>query len=112
MALTKQDLQQIAQLIRVEISGLKQDVSGLKEDVSGLKEGQNSLKEDMFRLREEMKEKYYSLKTEMNEQFLFLNENNDKNTALIGIYFQKCASQEEHQTLMKRVDRIEETVGI
>ncbi len=70
MALTKEDLKAIKDMLdprfdriderfdRLEedVSVLKEDVSGLKEDVSGLKESVSSLKENVDSLNSDMKE--------------------------------------------------------
>ena len=52
MALTKEDLLAIKDIVDDGLSGLKEDVSILKEDVSGLKEDVSVLKESVSALQE------------------------------------------------------------
>lgn len=47
------------------------------------------------------------LKESQDEQFLALNERVDESIELIGYYFEKCATKDEHQALVGRVDVLE-----
>ena len=108
MALTKQDLQQIAHLIRVEISGLKEDVSELKEEFGMFKEAVYGLKEDVTVIQQEIKRLDYKI----DDQFFALNDHITENTKLFSVYANDCATKKEHQALVSRVDRVEAKVGV
>lgn len=65
MALTKEDLQAISQLMDVKLDPIKADVSGLKKDmvevkadVAGLKEEVSGLKKDMVEVKDIVSRNY------------------------------------------------------
>ena len=54
MALTKEDLQAISDLMDVKLQPVKEDLSEVKEDVAVLKKDVSELKEDVSVLKVEM----------------------------------------------------------
>jgi len=117
MALTKEDLQAIGELvdqklesrlesslypIRADIQGLKSDIQGLKSDVQGLKTDVQGLKTDVQGLKSDVQE----LKTDMSEvkQRVTKIEITQENVALPRLQL----LAEGHSGLVSRMDCLEE----
>ena len=111
MALTKEDLQAISQLMDVKLDPIKADVSVLKEDVSGLKKDMvevkavvAGLKKDMVAVKADvagLKEDVSGLKKDMTEVKDIVSRNYDKTLEFYGKQQEYNTAQQEQMEEMQ-----------
>ena len=111
MALTKEDLQAISQLMDVKLDPIKADVSVLKEDVSGLKKDIVEVKADVAGLKKDMvevkadvaglKEDVSGLKKDMTEVKDIVSRNYDKTLEFYGKQQEYNTAQQEQMEEMQ-----------
>ena len=111
MALTKEDLQALSQLMDVKLDPIKADVSGLKKDmvevksdVSGLKKDMVEVKSDVSGLKKDMvevKSDVSGLKKDILEVKDIVSRNYDKTLEFYGKQQEYNAAQQEQMEEMQ-----------
>ena len=97
MALTKEDLQALSQLMDVKLDPIKADVSGLKKDMVEVKSDVSGLKKDMV----EVKSDVSGLKKDILEVKDIVSRNYDKTLEFYGKQQEYNAAQQEQMEEMQ-----------
>jgi len=123
MSLTKDDLQQIENIVTKAISQsleliiipfVEAKIDELDRKLTGridrLEERLDSLEYRMKGLENRMDhvdERVQELKKKLDERFLTLHDKIEENTVLVGYYFEQCATKEQvndHEGRLKRLE--------
>ena len=97
MALTKEDLQALSQLMDVKLDPIKADVSGLKKDMVEVKSDVSGLKKDMV----EVKSDVSGLKKDILEVKDIVSRNYDKTLEFYGKQQEYNTAQQEQMEEMQ-----------
>ena len=97
MALTKEDLQALSQLMDVKLDPIKADVSGLKKDMVEMKSDVSGLKKNMV----EVKSDVSGLKKDILEVKDIVSRNYDKTLEFYGKQQEYNTAQQEQMEEMQ-----------